>query len=87
MTLGVLPRKAERQIVRLGARVDEEANRQISGHLGGQRFGALDQLIMQKSIVGRQSSNLAGTGFYHFWMAVTDCGRQSRRDKELNNGT
>lgn len=57
-SLGVVARQTQSQVVRLRAGVDKEADRQIAGHFAGQHFGALHELVVQKTIIRRDSGHL-----------------------------
>lgn len=68
----VRARQAQRQIVRLRARVDEKAHVQRSRHFGHDFLGALDDLVVQEAIVGRQDGHLLGGRLHHFRVAMAD---------------
>uniref|UniRef100_A0A182VCU7 Uncharacterized protein n=1 Tax=Anopheles merus TaxID=30066 RepID=A0A182VCU7_ANOME len=80
---GVLAGEPQRQIVRLRAGVDEVADGQVAGHLFRERLGALDELVVQEAVVGRQGGQLARPGLHHLRMAVSNCGRESPTNSQV----
>lgn len=73
VTLGVVARQSQCQIVGLRAGVDEEAHGQWVRHLAGQRAGTLHQLVVQEAIIRRDGGHLQGAGSHYLRMAVAHC--------------
>lgn len=70
---GVDLRESEGQIVGLGARVDEEADRQLVRHRRDDPLGAEHDVVVQETVVGVQRLHLLVARFHHLRMAMPNC--------------
>lgn len=76
LVAGVRARQPQRQVVGLGARVDEEADRQRLRHEVGEALRAQHQVVVQEAVVGVEHRELAGGGRHHVGLAVADWGKR-----------
>lgn len=73
MVLGVIPGKAQSQVICLRAWIHKEANWQGFRHQTGKLASTQHKVVMQKAAVCVENFQLITRCLHHIWLAVSNC--------------